>query len=74
MELIHATQRQESMTTNPRDNISQMNRRLKNGQKDSVNNMWHTFNRNIEEPSLESDAHTRARYRRMMQKQDRLMY
>ena len=30
---------QESMTTNTRHNISQMNRRVNNGQKDSVNSM-----------------------------------
>ena len=28
---------QENMTTNPRDTISQMNRRVNNGQKNSVN-------------------------------------
>ena len=50
---------QESMTTNPRDNISQTNRRVNNGQKDSVNSVPLTCNRNVEEPSQESDAHTR---------------
>ena len=35
---MSATQ-QESMTTNPRDNISQTNRRVNNGQKYSVNSL-----------------------------------
>ena len=65
---------QESMTTNPSDNISQMNRRVKHGQKNSVNSMLLTCNRNIEEPSQESDAHTRTRYGRFIQKSDRLTY
>ena len=38
MELMSDTQPQ-SMTTNPRDNISQMNMRVNSGQKDSVNSI-----------------------------------
>ena len=53
---------QESMITNPRDNISQTNRRMNNGQMDSVNNLPLTCNRNIEEPSKECDALTTIRY------------
>ena len=53
---------QESLTTNTGDSISQMNRGVNNGQKDSVNCM--PLNGNVEEPSWESDAHTRTRYRR----------
>ena len=39
---------QESMTTNPRDNIGQMNRKVNNGQKNIVNGVPLTYNRNIE--------------------------
>ena len=63
---------QESMTTNPRDNISQTNGKVNNGQKDSVNSM--PLNRNVEEPSQESDAHTRTKYGKIIQKPDRLIY
>ena len=57
---------QESMTSNPRDNIRQMNRRVNNGQKDSVNSMSCTCNGNIEEPTQERDANTRTRYGRII--------
>ena len=63
---------QETMTTNPRDNISQTNMRVNNGQKDSVNSV--SLNRNIEEPILEGDAYTGARYGRITLKPDRLTY
>ena len=62
---------QESITTKPRDNISQTNRRLNNGQKESVNSMQ--LNRDTEQPSHKSDTHTRSWYRRI-QKPDRLTY
>ena len=55
---------QESITTNTRDNIGQMNRRVNNGQKDSVNSM--PLNRNSEESSQKSYAHTRTRCRRII--------
>ena len=55
---------QVSMTTNPRGNISQTNRMVNSGQKDSVNSM--PLNRNVEEPSQESDTHTRTRYGRII--------
>ena len=55
---------QESKTANPRDNISQMNRRVNNGQKESVNSVLLKCNRNIEEPSQESDTHIRTKYRK----------
>ena len=48
--------KQESMTANPKDNISQMKRRVSNGQMDSIDSI--TLNRNIEKPSQESDAYT----------------
>ena len=65
---------QESMTTNPRDNISQMNRRVNNGQKDSINSLPLTCNRNVEGPIQESDTPTRMRYGRIIQKPDRFTY
>ena len=57
---------QGSMTTNPRDNISQTNRRMNNGQKNSVNSML--LNRNVRESSQESDAYTRTRCGKIIQK------
>ena len=50
---------QESKTTNLSDNISQTNRRVNSGQKDSVNSVPLICNRNTEEPSQKSDAQTR---------------
>ena len=55
---------QESMTSNTRDNISQTNKSENNGQKDSVNSV--PLYRNVEEPSQESDAHTRTTYGRII--------
>ena len=52
---------QESMTMNPTDDISQIYRKVNNGQKDSVNSMPFTCNRNVEELSQESNAHTRTK-------------
>ena len=52
---------QESMMTNPRDN-----RRVNNGQKDSVNSVLITCNRNVEKPIQESVGHTRTRYGRII--------
>ena len=69
----HASEtQQESMTTNPRDSIGQINIRVNSGQKDSINSR--PLSRNIEDPSQESDAHTRTRYGRIIQKPDRLTY
>ena len=49
-----------------------MNKRVNSEQKDSVNSV--PLNKNVEEPNLESDSHTRTRYRRIIQKADRLTY
>ena len=59
----------ESMTTNSGDDISPANREVNNRQEASVNNV--PFNRNVED-SQGSDAHSRTRYGRIVQKPDRL--
>ena len=53
-----------SITTNNRDDISQTNREVNNGQKISINNM--PFNRNVEKNSWGSDTHIRKRYGRIV--------
>ena len=55
---------QENMTTNPRYNSSQENRRVNNRQKDSVNSV--PLYGNFEEPSQESNMHTRTRCGRII--------
>ena len=50
---------QKKHDNNCRDNFSQMNRMVNNGEEDSVNRVPLTCNRNVEEPSQESDAYTR---------------
>ena len=55
---------QESMKTNPTDNISQTKRMVNNGQNDSVNSML--LNKNVDESSQESDTNTRNRYERII--------
>ena len=56
---------QKSMTTNSRDNITQTNKKVNNGQKNSMDSMPH--NRNIKNPSQEIDAQTKTRYMKTRQ-------
>ena len=60
------------MTTNNREDNSQTNREVNNGQKVSGNNM--PFHKNAKENSQESDTHIRTRYGRKVRKPDRLTY
>ena len=62
----------KSITKNNRDDISQTDREVNNGQKVSVNSV--PFSRNIAENSQGSVAHIRTRYGRIVQKPDRQTY
>ena len=62
----------ENITPNNREDNSQTNREVNNGQKVSDNNI--SFHKNAKESSEGSDAHIRMRYGRIVRKPDRLMY
>ena len=61
----------KSMATNKEDS-SQTNREVNNGQKVSGNNI--PFHKNAEENSQGSDMHIRTRYGKIVRKQDNLIH
>ena len=60
---------QQESKTHTRNNFNQTKKRVKNGQRGSLNTV--PLNRNIGEPSEKGEAYTRTRYGRIVQKPDR---